>query len=180
MEHVLLMPFGDIDREVLDAMASGLQEAFGCDATVLAAVPVPSQAYNPGRRQHRSTEVLRLLEKSTAGGRERVLGVVDEDLYVPELNFVFGEADIVAGAAVISLTRLRQEYYGLPHDPRLFLQRAVKEAVHELGHTIGFGHCPDPRCIMHSSNSLEDTDRKGPGFCPQCGSARAGRLHGRS
>jgi archaemetzincin len=40
--------------------------------------------------------------------------------------------------------------------------------VHELGHTYGLRHCRDPRCVMHFSNSLHDTDVKGAGFCPRC------------
>jgi archaemetzincin len=168
MQRVLIIPFGEIDREVLDVIASRLREAFGCDTVIHPAVPVPSQAYNPARQQYRSTEVLRLLKKSTSGGRERVLGIIDLDLYVPDLNFVFGEADVTAGVTVISLTRLRQEFYGRRPYRAIFLLRAAKEAMHELGHTIGFGHCPDPRCIMHFSNSLDDTDRKGPGFCSRC------------
>ncbi len=97
-----------------------------------------------------------------------LLGVIDQDLYVPELNFVFGEADVLGRIAVIGLPRLRQEYYGLDPDPELFLQRASKEAIHELGHTFGFGHCPDRKCIMHFSNSLGDTDVKAPRFCAAC------------
>jgi archaemetzincin len=168
MERVLIIPFGEIDQEVLDVIASRLYATFGCDTVIQAAVPVPSHAYNPARHQYRSAEILRLLEKSTSGGRDRVLAIIDLDLYVSDLNFVFGEADITAGVAVISLTRLRQEFYDRRPDRAIFLLRAAKEAVHELGHTIGFGHCPDPRCIMHFSDSLDDTDRKGPGFCRLC------------
>ena len=69
---------------------------------------------------------------------------------------------------MISLARLRPEFYGSPPDDTLFLQRAVKEAVHELGHTYGLGHCRDPRCVMFFSNTLHDTDVKGPGFCAAC------------
>jgi len=47
-------------------------------------------------------------------------------------------------------------------------ERALKEAVHELGHLLGLPHCDNPRCIMFFSNTLADTDRKGPGFCPAC------------
>ena len=32
-----------------------------------------------------------------------------------------------------------------PPDDTLFLQRAVKEAVHELGHTCGLGALPQPQ-----------------------------------
>jgi len=50
------------------------------------------------------------------------------------------------------------------------------EAVHELGHTYGLGHCGNPRYVMFFSNSLMDTDRKGSEFCPSCKS----KLHGSS
>ena len=39
------------------------------------------------------------------------------------------------------------------------------EAIHELGHTYGLGHCADPRCVMWFSNTLSETDRKGTEFC---------------
>jgi archaemetzincin len=53
-------------------------------------------------------------------------------------------------------------------DAFIFRERAVKEAVHELGHTFGLGHCPDSSCVMHFSNCLDDTDRKGKEYCPEC------------
>jgi archaemetzincin len=65
-------------------------------------------------------------------------------------------------AAVISLHRLRSP------DRSLFSLRILKEALHELGHNRGLRHCSDDGCVMHFSNTLADTDRKGPGFCPDC------------
>jgi archaemetzincin len=99
---------------------------------------------------------------------ERVVGIADVDLYAPRLNFVFGEADVLSGIAVVSLCRLKQEYYGLPPDKALFIKRATKEIVHELGHSFGLRHCPDAKCIMHFSNSLADTDYKEVNFCNKC------------
>lgn len=99
---------------------------------------------------------------------DRVLGVTEVDLYVPGLNFVFGEAQPPHGPAVISLFRLRPEFYGEPPNEELYLGRASKEAVHEVGHTLNLGHCRDPGCVMFFSNSILDTDRKNLGFCRRC------------
>jgi len=114
----------------------------------------------------RTTILNALMEQKEYAPYEKILGIVDHDLFVPELNFVFGEAS--PKAVVISLTRLRQTFYHLPENQNLFHQRVLTEAVHELGHTYGLGHCGNPRCVMFFSNSLMDTDRKGSGFCPSC------------
>ena len=135
-------------------------------------MPEPDYAYDHKRKQYLSTAILNAIQGQKEVARyERILGVVDHDLFVPELNFVFGQAS--TKAAVISLTRLRQTFYHLPEDQTLFHQRILTEAVHELGHTYGLGHCGNPRCVMFFSNSLMDTDRKGSEFCPSCGAPRA-------
>lgn len=166
--RIKVLPIGSIDPDILKGISEGLAGIYLCNVGTGKAVPLPEGAYNLRRRQYSSTEILGELRAMKAGKSELVLGVADADLYVPELNFVFGEADMLSGVVIISLTRLRQEFYGLPADRMIFRKRAVKEAVHELGHACGLDHCDDPGCIMYFSNSIDDTDRKGPGFCLPC------------
>ncbi|HDD35370.1 MAG TPA: archemetzincin, partial [Candidatus Desulfofervidus auxilii] len=99
---------------------------------------------------------------------ELILGIVEVDLYTPGLNFIFGEAAILAGVAIIALARLHQSFYGLLENEELFKSRTLKEAVHELGHLFGLPHCSNPRCVMHFSNSILDTDKKSAFFCDNC------------
>jgi archaemetzincin len=164
---ILLVPFGEIDKKVIEKLQVDLGKIFNKQVGAGQGMPHPDDAYNKKRNQYLSTALLKtLMEQKEYRAYGKVLGVVDQDLYVPELNFVFGEAG--QKAAVISLTRLRQEFYRLPQDQNLFYKRALTEAVHELGHTYGLGHCRNPGCVMFFSNSLMDTDRKGPEFCPEC------------
>jgi archaemetzincin len=95
--------------------------------------------------------------------RGKVLAVTEMDLYADDLNFVLGMAESHGRTAVISLCRL-----GLGADPQARRLRALKEAVHELGHTLGLAHCPDAECVMRFSNALADTDRKGSSPCAVC------------
>ncbi len=164
---ITLVPIGKVEESALETLSKSLTEAFGQRTWVGDDIELTKRSWNQRRSQHLASMLLAKLP-SPPGSDDRFLGVVDEDIFAPGLNFVFGEADIARRNALISLKRLRQEFYGLPKNEKLFRERAVKEAVHELGHTYGLKHCPDPTCVMHFSNSLHDTDFKGWNFCPGC------------
>lgn len=125
-------------------------------------------AFNPIRNQYLSTPLLLQLEKRKPKDALMVLGIFDKDLYADGLNFIFGQAEPSQGIAIISLCRLRNEFYSLKEDYELLKIRALKEAVHELGHLFGLSHCGESNCVMFFSNSLMDTDKKSCNFCKRC------------
>jgi len=166
--EIYLLPIGDIDSDLKQYLKLTVENAFHCAAELMPTMKEELDfAYDAGRNQYFSTAILKKIF-SRKPKEKRLLGIADVDLFVPRLNFVFGEAHMTRGVCVISLTRLRQEYYGLEQDKELFIARAAKEAVHELGHTYSLGHCRDYKCVMFFSNSLSDTDRKSTQFCSRC------------
>jgi archaemetzincin len=164
---IRLISVGSLPPVLLGFLKEGLEQELGVEVKAGEHLPLP--AVGPeGRGQYPGEPFLTALAAVRRGGEEMILGVTGVDLTAPGLNFVFGLADPASRVAVISLARLYPEFYGRPRDPRLFKERTLKEAVHELGHLLGLGHCYDPACVMFFSNSLADTDRKGPGFCGGC------------
>ena len=167
-QRIILRPLAQIDNQILEMIKQNIEHTFNCPVEIKPEIVSLRYACDPKRKQYLSPRLLDGLRRFSKEPGDRCLGIVDVDLYSPGLNFVFGEADIDSGVAIVSLCRLRPELYGSPHDEALFQDRAVKEAVHELGHTYYLSHCADVKCVMHFSNSLADTDIKGASLCPKC------------
>jgi archaemetzincin len=132
----------------------------------VARLPDVSESYDSRRNQYHSSRILVLLERHI--GKlpvDRLLGVASLDLYVPNMNFVFGEARLPGRVGVISTWRLEPQSR---QQDDLFRDRVVKEAVHEIGHMVGLKHCSDNTCVMHFSERLADTDLKSPNLCNNC------------
>ncbi len=167
-----ILRVGKVDDTVLNRVREHLIMAFpNADCKIIADIlKIPEEAFDSVRGQYRSDIILNLVKRQAEKEKtfDRILGVVDADIFVSGLNFVFGEAECPGKSALISLWRLRPEFYGKKQDKELFVERSVKEAIHELGHTLGLGHCVNPFCVMYFSNSIFETDRKQSLFCTQC------------
>ena len=172
MKYIYIQPICEVGKELLGFLGIRLEGIYGYPCRIALPVRVPESSYSADRDQYNAEVIVEKIMEKMPNDAEKLLCVVDVDLFVPSLNFVFGLA--AGNTALISLARLRPEYYGEKKNEYLFRERALKEAIHELGHTFGLQHCHDIRCIMHFSNRLEDTDIKGPDFCEVC-SARIGR-----
>jgi len=170
--NIGILRIGQLSSYVIGRIQENLNMIFPETTCTLIAEPllIPEEAFNKARQQYRSDIILSRIHNYAEKEKtlNRILGIVDIDIFVPDLNFVFGEADCPGKAALISLWRLRPEYYGKTSNMELFVERSTKEAVHELGHTLGLRHCPNPFCVMFFSNSIFETDRKQSLFCNKC------------
>lgn len=165
---IILIPLGEVDHSIIAVLREKLAQVFGCAVELGQRINIPAAAWDKGREQYTASSILSALQKLYLERDEKLLAVADVDIFTENLSFIFGLADVKSGICLISLTRLRQENYGYTADEKLFNERVLKEAVHEIGHILGLQHCPDIKCVMHFSNSLQDTDIKGMAFCSKC------------
>jgi len=168
MKLLQLLPIGDFDGRVLTQLAPAMANLFRVPTEVLQVRLDPEFAYHAERQQYHSSEILQAMQRYVGPDSWRVLGVTAVDLYIPILTFVFGEAQIGGPCGLVSAHRLRQEFYGLPADREIAQERLLKEAVHELGHTLDLTHCDDYQCAMAPSHAVEWIDLKDSALCGGC------------
>lgn len=156
-----LVQLGGAGEGILDNIRDAVRTAFGGDVAIIGESS-GGMTFDEGRQYAASDVIQRLLPFRMSF--ERVLGVTNTDLSYPGVNHVFGLADPESGVSVISLFRFCTK--GTVAEK--IAGRAVKTAIHELGHTYGLGHCTEHRCVMFFSFNLSDTDYKGSEFCKKC------------
>ena len=168
MGQISLIPINTIDATFVQRLALCLEERFLYSCTVERRLRVPRTALNSVRKQMFLNTLVAKVASATAPVDGLRLAITDFDLYKISHQFVFGDASEEHRVAIVSLHRLRGDFYGEDADENQLFQRALKESVHDLGHALGLKHCFNARCAMYFSNSIYDTDNKLSHFCDTC------------
>lgn len=176
MRHLYVAAAPEVAKEDFLIVRDRMAMQFG-GPVLETEIPAVDFAYDRGRQQYWSIPVLEMLAKRCPADAWKLLAVTDRDLFVPVLTFVFGQAQLGGRVAVISLARLRQEFYGLPAHREIFVDRVGKEAMHEAGHMFGLVHCAERSCAMSLATNVRQIDAKQAAFCPSC-TARLQRERG--
>lgn len=168
--RLAILPLGPMARDPgLPAwLARELAAELGLAAEVHPAAPLRS-AWSAGAPERYSADAILddLIPPDDAdqtfpGPDEWVLALTDADLAAPGLGYVFGEATVGGGWAVVGLARLDAP------DLAALRLRALKVSLHEIGHLAGLDHCARAPCVMRRSRTVDDTDRKPAAFCHAC------------
>ena len=165
--YVGLVALGPVDPDILRHLRTAIAKFLLLPVRVLQPKPLPANAYNVTRQQYHATSLLELLLDDADTRALRILGVTAQDLFIPILTFVFGEAQLSGKAAIVSLFRPRGGADGAP-PRRVILGRLIKLGLHELGHTFGLGHCREEGCLMGFSSNLEKLDSSKLALCTYC------------
>ena len=168
MGTVYILPVKTDPSPWIEVLEKGIFSTFGYNSKLYTSEIRLESAFDYKRLQYNSSNILVQAISSPPGDAAKILCIVEVDLFIPVLTFVFGEAQLRGIGSIVSLHRLNNKFYGLPFDENLLSLRLVKEAVHELGHNFGLVHCSNPRCVMRSSTYVEDIDQKSDQMCSVC------------
>ena len=169
MSVVYLLAIGSVPGQVLDWMEETVADWCPWPVRRLPAIVFPEDSYDAKRGQYKSVDIMKVVARSAPSDATRILGVTEGDLAIPTLTFVFGQAQLDGPVAVVSLARLRQEFYGLPGEVTVLRERLAKEVLHEFGHTFGLTHCADSKCVMSLATHIGLVDNKDERYCGRCG-----------
>ncbi|MHA1459219.1 MAG: hypothetical protein ACTSQR_06095 [Promethearchaeota archaeon] len=174
---IYLQRIGDIDSGILIALKKNLKwffKKYNIKVVILPdPLPVLDSEYKPKKRKYNARKIRkRLIVHGRKKNYYRILGVLNIDIFTKQSKYLYGVAyppnNKSFGGALISVFRLNEKFYRRTENVTQFEQRVYKVAIHELGHTFGLKHCEN-LCVMRSSNSLVDADRKPSKFCEECG-----------
>lgn len=167
MGGILISPIGEFKEDLLDRLAAEIDRAFGIESEVHCLLENLEFARDPLRKQYHSTKILQRLAETAPKNFRKIVALTREDLFIPILTYVYGEAQLDGKTCIVSTYRLRKDV-NPKNSRKAYLDRVAKETIHELGHTFSLRHCPDPTCLMHYCRNTSDVDRKSGQLCRYC------------
>ncbi len=169
---VRVVPVGRISGKLVSEVCSEVEGLMNVRFKALAGIETPSIAWNHMRRQYDAGKIINILSKNSEAvfiGKDMpTLGITEDDVYYNGLNFVFGIEEPQTSCLLVSIARLKPEFYKERPNSMVLKDRTVKEVIHEIGHHIGLDHCIHPFCVMSFSPSARDVDAKQKDFCKSC------------
>ncbi|MBM3301649.1 MAG: archaemetzincin family Zn-dependent metalloprotease, partial [Deltaproteobacteria bacterium] len=165
---IAVLPLGRVGEDVLRVVADSLQGILRLPVDLLDEIPVPQETFMESRNQYNAMAIIKYLDSEFSSQTLKILGITRYDLCNPILTYVFGEAYMGGSAAVMSCARLNTGQGGQPIPREQFLDRVVKVAIHEIGHTFSVAHCHTGRCVMRASLNIPDLDTKLNYLCSYC------------
>jgi archaemetzincin len=163
-----ILPFGDIPEITAKSIAGHILGHLRLPVDILPPLAPPSFALDDRRLQYDAGSILKAIECVRDDAYDKLIGVVDVDLFVPILTYVFGEAKQGGRCGLVSIYRLKKNPDGSAVKASVQLERTAKVALHELGHLFDLHHCLEAKCLMHFSGGMVDMDRAPLYYCRYC------------
>jgi archaemetzincin len=167
-KSVGVVPMGDVPEITLQVIADRITGCFKLPTQILPPLEKPEYAIDERRLQYNAGIIIEAMESMQFGNHDKVIGVLNKDLFIPIFTHVFGEARQGGQCGLVSLFRLEKNPDGSTPPESIIHERAAKVALHELGHLLDLLHCEHKKCLMHFSGGIDEVDDMSLDLCEYC------------
>lgn len=168
LQTITLISLGYFENELLRKLSDAITKQIALPVIVKDANIELIEFYDPARRQYNGNKLLTEIDKVFGSETSKTIGLLNVDLFIPILTYIFGQAYLNGRTGIASVYRLSNELYGMERDEDILTERFIKEVIHELGHTLGLKHCHNQQCVMRSVTYVEEIDQKLNSICSVC------------
>ncbi|GAH43120.1 unnamed protein product, partial [marine sediment metagenome] len=108
-----IIPLHNIDKSILEFIQISLRNIFNKETCILDKINVPENSFDKIRNQYNANKILNYLIENLPlkNIKDINLAILDLDIFVPSLNFVFGLAVNFPRICLISTARLNPLFY---------------------------------------------------------------------
>jgi archaemetzincin len=177
VKSVGLVPLGNVPEIDLKVLAEHITSCFKLTAQILPPFEPPDNALDERRLQYDAGIIIEAMENVQFGNHDKVIGVLNKDLFIPIFTHVFGEARQGGECGLVSLFRLAKNPDGSTPPSAIIQERAAKVALHELGHLLDLLHCEHKQCLMHFAGGIDEVDKMSLDLCEYCSIFLQDKLH---
>lgn len=165
-QKIVMAVMCKIDNTVLLEVKDHIKKIYNLEIEVIFFEQDLTYAYNSKRNQYLAEDIIQEVGKIKSQEYEKWLLIVDVDLYTRDSDFVCGLACPNTGISIISVNRLKQQFYSLEENERIFSTRLKKVATHEIGHLFNLDEfCHTKKCVIQCSYPLDIRDSY---LCESC------------
>ena len=167
-QTIFIVPMGKTSKVDVNYIVSELKQFYKCDVRVLPQIETPKITKVKGLKRYNANDILNFLTIKYKKNNGKVLALTDDDICTDrELDGkvyknwgVFGLCGLNSKPCVISTNRFNTNYY----------DRLSKVTIHEIGHTLGLGHCDnDKKCLMSDAKGKGgQVDSEKKWMCDKC------------
>ncbi len=163
-----VVPLGEVPEIILKVIAGHITGCFKLATKILPPLKQPEYALDERRLQYNAAIIIETFESMQFSDNDKVIAVLNHDLFIPIFTHVFGEARQGGKCGLVSLFRLMKNPDGSTPPKSIIHERAAKVAIHELGHLLDLLHCEHKKCLMHFSGGIDEVDEMSFDLCEYC------------
>ena len=157
---LIIQPFDGFPETETQIIADELRKVYS-KVTINKNSPFPLNSINSSGKRYRADSLIKYLSEQ-APKNTLIIGLTNKDISTQKGKNkdwgVFGLGYCPGKSCIASNFRLK----GKNRSEKLY-----KVAIHELGHTQGFPHCPEKTCLMRDAKGKDVLDEEKE-FCKKC------------